>query len=90
MHCLFLLRLFHLIGCGWVLSSRLPAQLLRYAELRSALELSPVQMSEYFKVKSVQGQSSQGKVSRKPCVFFWGDKAEEKKTWKTNTMKVCL
>lgn len=38
------------------------AQLLRYAELRSALELSPTQMSEYFKVKSVQGQSSQGKA----------------------------
>eukprot|EP00913_Durusdinium_trenchii_P031329 g29336.t1 len=34
----------------------------KYAELRKALELSPSQMGEYFKVKSVQGQSSQGKV----------------------------
>ena len=34
----------------------------RYAELRSALDLNSAQMSEYFKVKSVQGQSSQGKA----------------------------
>ena len=48
----------------------------RYAELRSALELSPTQMSEYFKVKSVQGQSSQGKVRenrQKPGHFFLGE-----------------
>lgn len=34
----------------------------KYAELRSALDLNSAQMSEYFKVKSIQGQSSQGKV----------------------------
>jgi hypothetical protein len=38
----------------------------RYAELRSALDLNSAQMSEYFKVKSIQGQSSQGKVGRVP------------------------
>lgn len=54
----------------------------RYAELRSALELSPTQMSEYFKVKSVQGQSSQGKVRKNrksPAIFFLG---KGKETWK--------
>ena len=38
--------------------------IVRYAELRSALDLNSAQMSEYFKVKSIQGQSSQGKVGR--------------------------
>eukprot|EP00438_Fugacium_kawagutii_P021064 Skav205887 [mRNA] locus=scaffold123:20439:29881:+ [translate_table: standard] len=36
----------------------------KYAELRSSLDLDSSQMSEYFKVKSVQGQSSQGKEDR--------------------------
>ncbi|CAE7513528.1 unnamed protein product [Symbiodinium sp. CCMP2456] len=34
----------------------------KYSELQKKLELNGVQMSEYFKIKSVQGQSSSGKV----------------------------
>ena len=30
-------------------------------------------MSEYFKVKSVQGQSSQGKVRKNPAIFLLGE-----------------
>ncbi|CAE7231506.1 unnamed protein product [Symbiodinium necroappetens] len=34
----------------------------KYSELQKKLELNGVQMSEYFKIKSVQGQSSSGKA----------------------------
>lgn len=56
------------------MSAWAPTAGVRYAELRSSLDLDSAQMGEYFKVKSVQGQSSQGKAGRisKRCLGHIG------------------